>query len=382
MMQQYLAFKKKHQDAILLFRMGDFYEVFLEDARVCSRDLGLALTSRDKGENAVPMAGFPHHAADTYIKRLIRAGHRVAICEQVQDPAEATGLVERDVTRVITAGTLTEDQILDSRSNNFLAAVASSDSLVGLAWADLSTGKFEVQEMKPEALAGSLQRISPAECLLPQGDYAALDGPVPTSSRSEEVLAYLSEGCLVTRRPPWEFNPDEGRRRLNRHFGTQALDGFVLPPQTQDQLRNGLCAQALDDLSRRGTDLLVFVAHRLQERGYDCVGLKATLREGRHRRPAHAHVVIFQSSREGRGGVQSEPAQLLDGQLPDERVVRPRPSHQVRNGTARDGESSQSETPDESASSHASPWRGGCSFVAQLCIEPGCGAEPQIGEKP
>ncbi len=226
MMQQYLAFKKKHQDAILLFRMGDFYEVFFEDARVCARDLGLALTSRDKGQNAVPMAGFPHHAGDTYIKRLIRAGHRVAICEQVQDPAEATGLVERDVTRVITAGTLTEDQILDSGSNNFLAAVASGDSLVGLAWADLSTGKFEVEEMPAEALAGSLQRISPAECLLPQGDYAALDGPVPPSSRSEEVLAYLSEGCLVTRRPPWEFNPDEGRRRLNRHFGTQALDGF------------------------------------------------------------------------------------------------------------------------------------------------------------
>jgi len=219
MMKQYLAFKKRHQDAVLLFRMGDFYEVFFEDAKVCARDLGLALTSREKGENAVPMAGFPHHAAENYIKRLIRAGHRVAICEQVQDPAEATGLVERDVTRVITAGTLTEDHILDSRSNNFLAAVALGSTGAGLAWVDLSTGKFEVEETPAEALADSLQRVWPAECLLPQTEHENVDdGP--------RLEAHLPEGCLVTRRPPWEFNQEDGRRRLNAHFGTRTLDGF------------------------------------------------------------------------------------------------------------------------------------------------------------
>jgi len=218
-MKQYLAFKKKHQDAILLFRMGDFYETFFDDAKACARDLGLALTSREKGENAVPMAGFPHHAADSYIKRLIRAGHRVAICEQVQDPAEAQGLVDRDVTRVITAGTLTEDQILDSRSNNFLAAVAVGDSSVGLAWLDLSTGKFEVEEVAPGSLADSLQRIRPAECLLPQAkDPADEDG--------HPALRHLPSACLITRRPPWEFASDEGRRLLNDHFGTGTLDGF------------------------------------------------------------------------------------------------------------------------------------------------------------
>ncbi len=218
-MRQYLAFKKKHQDAILLFRMGDFYEVFFDDAKVCARDLGLALTSRDKGQNPVPMAGFPHHAAQTYIKRLIRAGHRVAICEQVQDPAEATGLVKRDVTRVITAGTLTEEQILDSRSNNFLAAVALGDSLVGLAWVDLSTGKFEVQEVQRGSLADSLERIQPAECLLPQTEAAAGEDGHP-------ALPHLPANCLVTRRPPWEFARDEGHRRLTRHFGTNTLEGF------------------------------------------------------------------------------------------------------------------------------------------------------------
>ncbi len=221
MMQQYLAFKKQHEDAVLLFRMGDFYEVFFEDAKTCARELGLALTSREKGENAVPMAGFPHHAADNYVKRLIKAGHRVAICEQVQDPAEARGLVDRDVTRVMTPGTLTEEHILDSRTNNFLAAVARGPSGVGLAWVDLSTGRFEVEETPEETLEDSLHRIAAAECLLPEVD-----------DRGEEDAAPLRAGlppeCMVTRRPPWEFTPEEGRRILNDHFGTHNLEGFGL----------------------------------------------------------------------------------------------------------------------------------------------------------
>ncbi len=218
MMQQYLAFKKRHQDAVLLFRMGDFYETFFEDAKLCARVLGLTLTSRDKGTNPVPMAGFPHHAADGYIKRLIRAGHRVAICDQVQDPAEAKGLVERDVTRVMTAGTLTEEQILDSRANNFLAAVALDDKRAGLAWVDVSTGRFEVEEPPAGALPESLQRIAPAECLLAQTEGDA----------AHPALPHLPEGCMVTRRPPWEFARDEGRRRLLDQFGVRSLDGFGL----------------------------------------------------------------------------------------------------------------------------------------------------------
>ncbi len=218
-MRQYLAFKNKHRDAVLLFRMGDFYEMFFEDAKTAARVLGLALTSREKGEGAVPMAGFPHHSADNYIKRLIQAGHRVAVCEQVQDPRQANGLVERDVTRVITAGTITEEDILDRRANNFLAAVCQADGGFGLAWVDLSTGGFELEDVAPGGLADSLRRLSPAECLLPE---AEADGP----DERHPALAELGAECLITRRPPWEFSQQDARRRLNEQFGTATLDGF------------------------------------------------------------------------------------------------------------------------------------------------------------
>jgi len=219
MMRQYLAFKKKHQDAVLLFRMGDFYEMFFDDARTAARVLGLALTSREKGENAVPMAGFPHHAAESYIRRLIEAGYRVAVCEQVEDPRQARGLVERDVTRIITPGTLTEEGILDRRTNNFLAAVCGGEPGFGLAWVDLSTGAFEVEDVPPETLGDSLRRISPSECLLPEAEGIE-------EERGHPALAELPEGCLVTRRPRWEFSLEDARRRLNEHFRTAGLDGF------------------------------------------------------------------------------------------------------------------------------------------------------------
>jgi len=151
-MRQYLAFKKQHPEAVLLFRMGDFYETFFDDAKLCSRVCGLTLTSRSQGQGAIPLAGFPYHSIDTYVKRLIAAGHKVAVCDQVQDPREATGIVERDVTRVITPGTLTEENLLDARANNFLAAIAPHGKGVGMAWVDLSTGRFLVQEVEPSQL--------------------------------------------------------------------------------------------------------------------------------------------------------------------------------------------------------------------------------------
>ena len=218
MMRQYMAFKKQHQDSLLLFRMGDFYELFYEDAKTAARVLGIALTSREKGEDAVPMAGFPCHAADNYIKRLIEDGHRVAVCDQVQDPEEASGLVERDVTRVITRGTLTEENILDRRANNYLAAVREGGSGYGLAWVDLSTGSFEVEDVPEESLGDSLRRIAPAECLLPEAESA--------EEEEHPALQELGNECMVTRRPPWEFSHEDGRRKLNEHFGTASLDGF------------------------------------------------------------------------------------------------------------------------------------------------------------
>ncbi len=202
----------------MLFRMGDFYEVFYEDAKICARVLGIALTSREKGEDAVPMAGFPQHAASNYIKRLIQGGHRVAVCEQVQDPSEASGLVERDVTRVITAGTLTEENILEQKANNFLAAVNRTDSTCGMAWVDLSTGTFEIEEVDDTRIEDSISRIGPTECLLPEQEHG--------EESDDGVSHFLPEECVVTRRPPWEFAEDEGRRTLKEHFETGTLDGF------------------------------------------------------------------------------------------------------------------------------------------------------------
>src|SRR3954465_11907218 len=148
MMQQYLDAKAAAGDALLLFRMGDFYELFFEDARNAARILGLTLTSRDKGENPIPMAGFPYHQLESYLAKLIANGHRAAVCEQVEDPKLAKGLVKRELTRVVSPGTLTDEALLDPRQSNYLAAVAlpahrnNGDLTAGIAWAELSTGRF------------------------------------------------------------------------------------------------------------------------------------------------------------------------------------------------------------------------------------------------
>src|SRR5919204_2126753 len=150
MMQQYREAKQRYPGMLLLFRMGDFYELFNDDAEVAARVLGLTLTSRDK---TIPMAGFPHHQLENYLRKLLHAGHRVAVCDQVEDPALAKGLVKREVTRVVTAGTVTEDELLDPRANNHLASVAVGKAALGLAWVDLSTGTFWAADLSEERLS-------------------------------------------------------------------------------------------------------------------------------------------------------------------------------------------------------------------------------------
>ena len=150
MMERYLEVKRQNPGALLLFRMGDFYELFYEDAEIAARTLGLTLTSRDKGStNPIPMAGFPYHALDGYLQKLVRAGIRAAICEQVEDPKQAKGLVKREVTQVVTPGTLIEDALLDPRESNFLACVFPDRSRVGLAWLELSSGRFVAADIAP-----------------------------------------------------------------------------------------------------------------------------------------------------------------------------------------------------------------------------------------
>src|SRR6516225_8555284 len=158
MMQQYRELKARDPDALLLFRMGDFYEMFGDDAERGAALLGLALTSRDKGPNAVPMAGFPHPALESYLAKLVQAGQRAAVCEQVEDPKLAKGLVKREVVRVVTPGTLTDDELLDPKTANYLAAVVEAAGKLGLAWVELSTGRFSLTGASRTELADEKAR--------------------------------------------------------------------------------------------------------------------------------------------------------------------------------------------------------------------------------
>ncbi len=169
MMRQYMTAKTAHPEALLLFRMGDFYELFYDDAVVAADLLGLTLTSRDK-RSGIPMAGVPWHAVDTYVARLVRAGHRVAICDQVEDPKLARGLVERKVTELITPGTAIAESLLEERANTFLGAILPApDGTLGIALADASTGEFLAGEFSPEGLQDELSGYSIAEVLVPEG---------------------------------------------------------------------------------------------------------------------------------------------------------------------------------------------------------------------
>src|SRR5688572_124883 len=211
MMQQYRDAKAACPDALLLFRMGDFYELFFDDAKTAARTLNLALTSRDKGENPIPMAGFPHHQLESYLGKLVSAGMRVAICEQMEDPRQAKGIVRREVTRVVTPGTLTDDALLDPRENSYLAAVVTGEP-AGVAWVELSTGRFFAAVFPPERLVDQLARIDPAEVLIGEDDRTA--------------PAFGTDGMVFTRRPPWTFAANASVEALSRHFGTTTLEGF------------------------------------------------------------------------------------------------------------------------------------------------------------
>ncbi len=215
LMEQYAQIKAKHPNEILLFRLGDFYEMFYEDARTASRVLGIVLTSRTKGEKRIPMAGVPYHSAQSYINRLLKAGHRVAVCEQTQDPEEAQGLVDRAVVRVITPGTLVEESILEEKKNNYLAAVVEEGPTAGLAWVDLSTGQFRLEDIPSDRVADELVRLSPAETLLPSSLAEA---------RSERARA--ASGGIVTPFHDWTFDRDNAVRSLCEHFGVKTLAGF------------------------------------------------------------------------------------------------------------------------------------------------------------
>ncbi|HEX5832117.1 MAG TPA: DNA mismatch repair protein MutS, partial [Gemmatimonadaceae bacterium] len=218
LMQQYREIKARHQDAILFFRMGEFYEMFYEDAETASRVLGLTLTARNNGgASEVPLAGIPVKAAGDYLRKLVQRGFRVAICEQVEDPRLARGVVRREVIETVTPGAVFADDLLDGRRNNYLCALgapAHPGASVGVAAADLSTGEFRFALAAPGAdLDALLARFAPREVLVARG--------APAPSASPRV-----DGALVTEREGWEFDAALARDDLARHFGVLSLDGF------------------------------------------------------------------------------------------------------------------------------------------------------------
>ena len=216
--KQYLRIKKQHQDEILLFRMGDFYETFDNDARLISRELEIALTSREMGKGVrVPLAGIPYHALDGYLARLIKKGYRVAICEQTSDPAASRGIVDREVVRVVTPGTVIEDSILDRKTNNYLAAAVTDGNRAGLAYVDITTSEFATSEFSASQLPVELAGLEAAELLVAEGYLPPGTDDGRTESDGDVSVTTVSADM---------FNEDWAREALLNAFGVASLEGF------------------------------------------------------------------------------------------------------------------------------------------------------------
>ncbi len=252
LMQQYHAIKTRYPHALLLFRLGDFYELFYEDAMIAARELQITLTSRNREKGQpIPMCGVPYHAADGYVARLIRGGFKVAICDQMEQPGPGKKLVRREVVRVITPGTATDATVLDARENNYLAAVArhSSGSPIGLAFVDLSTGEFQATELSgpkaEEALRDELQLLHPRETLLPRPQQLF-----------ETAKTSLLEGAggVESRIEDWVFQRDYTERILREQFGVAELTGFGLDDHPQALTASGAIVHYLRENSARGDD--------------------------------------------------------------------------------------------------------------------------------
>jgi DNA mismatch repair protein MutS len=254
MMQQYLRIKGEHPDILVFYRMGDFYELFYDDAEKAARLLDLTLTARGASAGApVKMAGVPAHSVESYLAKLVRLGQSVAIAEQVGDPATAKGPVDRRVTRIVTPGTLTDAELLDEKSDNVLLALARNSSTVGLAWLSLASGELRVAEVAPQALDSELRRIGPAEIL-------------GTEER---------EGFFVTRLPEWAFDVEAGKKRLLKQLGAASLAGFGCEDMT---VAIGACGALLDYAAKTQGQALAHVAAVKAERAGEYLRLDAATR--------------------------------------------------------------------------------------------------------
>ena len=237
MMRQYLSIKAEYPDMLVFYRMGDFYELFYDDAKRAASLLDITLTSRGKSAgNAIPMAGVPYHAAEGYLAKLVRRGESVAICEQIGDPATSKGPVERKVTRVVTPGTLTDEALLSADRDNLVAAVVDGDDAIGIAWLDLSAGRFRLTEVPDaESLLGEIERLRPAEVIVDE---------------DQTLAGALDDRIRVTRRPPWHFEFDSARRLLCKQFGTRDLAGFGCESLSHGVAAAGALLQYVSDTQK------------------------------------------------------------------------------------------------------------------------------------
>ncbi len=262
MMQQFLRIKAEHPETLLFYRMGDFYELFFDDARKAAQLLDITLTARGKSNGeAIPMCGIPFHAADNYLARIIKSGESVAICEQIGDPATSKGPVERQVVRIVTPGTVTDENLLDERRDNYLMAVSSQQDLIGIAVLDVSSGRFWVQELETlEQLHTELERIKPSEVLI---------------SEDDSHFSSLSNRQGIRRQPPWYFEMDTCVRLLTEQFATKDLAGFGCEGMDQAIMAAGCLMQYVQDTQRTA---LPHIQGLRVERSEDSVLLDAASR--------------------------------------------------------------------------------------------------------
>ncbi len=228
LMAQYAKIKENYPDTILLFRMGDFFETFEEDAKTASKVLGITLTKRANGAaGEVPLAGFPHHAIDTYLPKLVRAGYRVAVCEQMENPKFAKGIVKREVIEVVTPGVAISDKLLDHKKNNYLLSVYIEDEIAGIAFCDISTGEFSTFEFNRPELSQQLGSINPSEILIPK----------KLKNELEPFFQKAVPSARITKIDDWIFNYDYCTELLMNHFNTKTLKGFGI-----ENLRIAICS--------------------------------------------------------------------------------------------------------------------------------------------
>jgi len=242
MMRQYLEVKERYPDYLLLFRVGDFYETFFDDAREVSAVLNIVLTRRSNGSSAeIPMAGFPHHASEGYIARLVKRGYKVAVCDQVEDPATAKGIVRREITDIITPGVTYSDTILDDRQNNFLCALVFLRSgrrlLCGAAFIDVTTAEFRIVELPPDGATDFLRSLHPAELLVSAADR----------ERLEMLRSALPSGTALTVLDEWLFREDHAGEMLARQFKTHSLKGFGIHNQVAGRVAAGVILHYLEE---------------------------------------------------------------------------------------------------------------------------------------